>query len=95
MCVVLAVMRLRAVAKTTAVLFRLERVGGGPAVCVIGDVAMVTKKGQDVGGRCPVSMVTQSNILKQLIVHLLQVNDQLLKSVLKLVYLNYLNLFYR
>ncbi|KAM7366641.1 hypothetical protein PAMP_016062 [Pampus punctatissimus] len=48
-CVVLAVRRWRAFAKKTTVLFRLER-SGGPTVCVCvcGNEATATQKGQDV-----------------------------------------------
>ncbi|KAF3698175.1 Coiled-coil domain-containing protein 171 [Channa argus] len=45
-CVVLAVRRWCALAKTTAVLFRLERSGSGPAVCVCGELATATQEGQ-------------------------------------------------
>ncbi|XP_067435637.1 coiled-coil domain-containing protein 171-like [Thunnus thynnus] len=52
-CVVLAVRRWRAFANKTAVLFRLERGDGGPAVCVCvcGNKATATQKGQDVPSR--------------------------------------------
>ncbi|XP_042257973.1 coiled-coil domain-containing protein 171-like [Thunnus maccoyii] len=52
-CVVLAVRRWRAFANKTAVLFRLERGDGGPAVCVCvcGNKATATQKGQDVRSR--------------------------------------------
>ncbi|XP_038587042.1 coiled-coil domain-containing protein 171-like [Micropterus salmoides] len=45
-CVVLAVRRWRALAKQTTVLFRLERGGGVPAVCVCGESATATQKGE-------------------------------------------------
>ncbi|AWO97302.1 putative coiled-coil domain-containing protein 171-like [Scophthalmus maximus] len=55
---VLAARRWRALAKETTVLFRLERGGGVPDVCVCGDVARATQEGQiksttdeDDGGR--------------------------------------------
>ncbi|XP_071315951.1 coiled-coil domain-containing protein 171-like isoform X2 [Trachinotus anak] len=47
-CVVLAVNRWRTLAERTTVLFRLERGGGGSAVCVCGETATATQKGQDV-----------------------------------------------
>ncbi|KAK2863391.1 hypothetical protein Q5P01_002924 [Channa striata] len=49
-CVVLAVRRWCALAKTTPVLFRLERSGRGPAVSVCGELATATQKGQRVRG---------------------------------------------
>ena len=56
-CVVLAVRRWRVLAQQTAVLFRVEVGGGGPAVCVCGGATTATQKGQDsvrAGGRSPV-----------------------------------------
>ncbi|XP_036968760.1 coiled-coil domain-containing protein 171 [Acanthopagrus latus] len=46
-CVVLAVRRWRVLAQQTAVLFRVEVGGGGPAVCVCGGATTATQKGQD------------------------------------------------
>ncbi|XP_039996621.1 coiled-coil domain-containing protein 171-like isoform X2 [Xiphias gladius] len=47
-CVVLAVRRWCALAQKTTVLFRLERGGGSTAVCVCGESATATQKGQDI-----------------------------------------------
>uniref|UniRef100_A0A3Q3LK77 Coiled-coil domain containing 171 n=2 Tax=Mastacembelus armatus TaxID=205130 RepID=A0A3Q3LK77_9TELE len=50
-CVVLAARRWWVLGKKTTVLFRLERGGGRPALCVCGESATATQKGQDVLSR--------------------------------------------
>lgn len=54
-CVVLAVRRWCALAKKTAVLFRLDRGGGGFSVSVWGELTMATQKGQDISSSGTVS----------------------------------------
>ncbi|KAF0028919.1 hypothetical protein F2P81_018024 [Scophthalmus maximus] len=78
---VLAARRWRALAKETTVLFRLERGGGGPDVCVCGDVARATQEGQiksttdeDDGGREDVTAAARSS-LSRLLDHLLDQSD--------------------
>lgn len=49
-CAVLAVRRWCSLARNTTVLFRLERGGGAPAICICGGVDTATQKTRDRPG---------------------------------------------